>query len=341
MKVAIIAILAILMTPLATHVLAQTDDSTTSSIEVGGFFALEDLKATLTWGNTTLEKMIGRGSTSVKFEVPKPNIRSQMVLKVEPNGLELVLAPTATGYSPLKVSLGDRLKAEALRVVVKEALIILDIEINVTPAKAIHKLAVDNESIAFTLEARGSSVAIRPSSALIIDPQRTVVLMVEGDGFTSTLTIRRGLSESDINVVAEAVGRVDNIRVEAKAAEVLALQELMLPIKLVNVTQNLKVYKPITVAIAREEGRGGESSAIPASSQPLSGQAGPPGLNILIGGPMFNRLKILFMASGIVALCLAVLSNKKWLAILALILLCLYFMMVLGGWGEGREVSPL
>jgi hypothetical protein len=336
MKVAIIVILAILMTPLATHVLAQTDDSTTSSIEVGGFFALEDLKATLTWGNTTLEKTIARGSTSVKFEILKPNIRSQMTLKVEPNGLELVLAPTATGYSLLKVSLGNGLKVETLRVLVQEVLIVLDLEINVTPVRAIHKLVVDNESIAFSVETKDSWALIRPSSFLIVDSQKTVAMTIEGENFTTILTIRRGLSESDIDVLAEAMGSVKEVIVKTRAAKVLALQEITCPLKLVNITRSLKDYGPIKVVFAKEETlkiEGGKGSESPTSNQPSSQEGQPGGSSPLIKGlATLMRWKALALACGTLALCLAVALGKKWLAMLALILLGAYFALTfLGG----------
>jgi hypothetical protein len=339
MRVMIMLVIIILLGELTTIsgslVFAQTDTTTTSSVRVEGFLALEDLRATLTWGNVTLEKVVERGSTSIGFEIPRPNMRSRIVLEVEPNGLELTLAPTATGYSLLKVSLGNGLKVETLRILVQEVLIVLDLEINVTPVRAIHKLVVDNESIAFSVETKDSWALIRPSSFLIIDPQKTVTMTVEGESFTTILTIRRGLSESDVNVSAEAMGDVKEVVIKTRAAKVLALQEITCPLKLVNVTRSLKDYGPIMVVFAKEETlkiEGGKGSESPTSNQPFSQGGQPGGSSPLLNLATLMRWKALALACGTLALCLAVALGKKWLAILALILLGAYFALTfLGG----------
>jgi hypothetical protein len=339
MKVAIIAILAILMTPLATHVLAQTDDSTiTSSVRVDGFIAQEDLTAILTWGNTTLEKKVERGSTSVEFEIPRPNIRSNMTIMIQPDGLELSLNPTALGYTPVKMSLGPKLVlAEALKVVVKEVLVVLDLEIVVRPAKMINKLTVDDKSVAFAVETSGGSIIVKPSSGLIIDLQKSIYVMVEGDDFKSTLVIRRGLSENEISVWGEAMGNVKEIVVRARAAEVLATQEVMIPLKLLNVTMVLKGHEPLRVAFAKEEskkeGAPMHVTTITNQSPPQGGRTEEPpfaeGLMTLL------RWKLLFLAVGAFSICLAVAFNKKWLALLAMALLALYFATTFIGMGGG------
>jgi hypothetical protein len=342
MRVMIMLVIIILLGELTTIsgslVFAQTNTTTTSSVRVEGFLAQDDLTATLTWGNTTLEKKVERGSTSVEFEIPKPNIRSNMTLMIQPDGLELSLSPTAMGYTPLKMTLGPKLVVvEALKVVVKEILVVLDLEIVVTPAKTVNKLTVDDESVAFAVETSGSSITVRPSSSLIIDPQKSVSLMVEGDDFKSTLVIRRGLSESEISVMGETTGNVKEVVVRARAAEVLAKQEVLLPLKLVNITMTLKDHGPIKVAFAKEEESKKEGTQVPVTTNQSFPQGGQTeGSSLMKGLMTLLRWKVLLLAAGAFSLCLAVAFNKKGLAVLAMALLALYFATTfIGGLGGG------
>jgi hypothetical protein len=313
---------------LRAEALEPTPSGATSQVAVEGFTALNDLRARLQWGGVVLEEEVKKGSSSVKFVVNALNIRSALNISIEPDGLSMELIPTAMGYSPKKLSIGSNVRVEgALKVAIKETLTVMNLVTFVAPPKAVNRVLINGRDVPFIADAKNTTSVALPSS-LIVDIGRPVNITIEGEGFTVSITARKGLGERAIDVTAEAEGNVSEVSVRASSARVVAVQEIYVPLQSLNVTNVLEDYGPLHVLFSKEKAPSvEEETELSMQSKQKAGEK-PLTLSLLA----ITRYKWALLLTALIALCTAIMVGRRSLAVFALILFIAYFALAwLGG----------
>jgi hypothetical protein len=298
-----------------------------SEVIVEGFVALANLTCRLTWSRLVLEEEVKSGSNRATFTIDAINVREALNISLEPDGLLLELVPTPMGYVAKTIHIGRNIVIEkALRLKIKETLTVIDLEIYASPSMEVETVLINGQSTTFLVE-DGNTTTIR-LPRLIIDLERPVNVVVQGQGLWINLTVRRGLETNKVvDVIAEASGNFSKVYIKTFPSKVLAVQEVEIPIRGINVTDTVEVYETLMVEISREpsslesqeQGQSRTETAQP--EQPLTEV-----LSILL------KHKWTILLAALASLCLAILLGKRAIAALSLALFIVYFLLA---WGSG------
>jgi hypothetical protein len=300
-----------------------------SEVIVEGFVALANLTCRLTWGRLVLEEEVKSGSNRATFTIDAINVREALNISLEPDGLLLELVPTPMGYATKTIHIGRNIVVEkALRLKIKETLTVIDLEIYASPSVEVETVSVNGQSTTFLVE-DGNTTTIRLPTWLIVDLERPVDVVVEGQGLWINLTVRRGLETNKVvDVIAEASGNFSKVYVRAFPSKVLAVQEVEIPIRGINVTDTVEVYETLMVEISRGEPsslerqeQGQRQAETTQPEQPLTEV-----LSILL------KHKWVILLAALASLCFAILVGKRAIAALSLVLFIAYFLLA---WGSG------
>jgi hypothetical protein len=296
--------------------------SFSSSVVLEGFRAITDLTARLTWGELSLEERVMNGTMKVIFVVDAVNVRRQLNISLEPDGLFIELLPTPMGYTAKTIHIGSHVVIDkALEMKIQEVLTIITLEVKISPKVDVESLEINGEAASFLIEDVGNATIVKLPTSLIVDLDRSVYVVAQGKDFSVNLTIRQGLMEKAVDITAEAYGNVTELYVKASPFKVLATQYIEIPVNCLNVTGTIENFKTLEVIFRRGEENIQKQQQQEEVTQPSLTES-------------LVKYKSLILLIALTSLCFAMILGTRALSALSLILFILYFMLA-WGWGGG------
>jgi len=321
----VLLLLLLILTSSISHEVEAIESSADmmSQISVEGFTAINDLVAKLVWGNVTQTKEIKHGDDHVEFIISASNIRSNISISFQPDGFFIELIPTAMGYAPRKLSIGSNIKVnQALKIMIRETLTIINLTTFITPPKNINTVMVNGHDVPFITSSTSNTTAVTLPSSIIVDFQAPVNITIKGYDFIANITAIKGLEESVIYIKSIVVGNVSNVSVRIRSAKVLALQKVEIPLEFLNVTNVLQDYGVMKVVVSRENNRTTTLLATNATTTLLTKHQQEQPMLIIM------RYKWIILMSALAMLSIAIASEKRSLAVIALFLFIAYFALI-------------
>jgi hypothetical protein len=309
----------------------QTPAPSVSTVTLEGFQAINRLRARVEWGRFVAETEVEPGLTSVSFNISEANVRSPLSISLEPEGLTARLEPTAFGYELKAFSIGRSITVlQCLRIVVKELVMIVDVEISIKPSVRIGDVLVNGKSAVFLLEEQGSALRLKLLK-LIVDLMKPLEISVTGNELSARAIIKRTTEEGVIDVNGEFLGNISAFNVKVLPSRVLASQVVEIPIKLLNVSEVVERYSEIVVDIHRGNATTVQEDQYKKTVEPKTPETLLTQLQQLM--EFLATYRPLIFMSAVVLLVVAFVLGKRLLALASLLVFALYF---LSSWWGGQ-----